>query len=253
MSPRQRIHRQEVVETQSAEPRPTSPTSPNLTPQNLMEGYQGLVRALAWKIHRKLPPHVDLEDVVAYGQVGLAEAARDFEPARGRKFTTYAYYRIRGAIFDGLSTLGWFSRHHYHSSRYEHMADELLRLESRDEYDPSTEGGTRWLKGVASSLAVVYLMTGRDEDEGSRQELVDEASPSPPAVAIENEIREKLHHLIDALPSDAEQLIRAVYFEGITLQEAGERLGISKAWASRLHARTLQRLAHALRLVGVGG
>ena len=71
------------------------------------------MRSLASRIHHKLPPYVDLEDLVAYGQMGLAEAARDFDPARGTQFSTFAYYRIRGAIYDGLAKMSWFSRVEY--------------------------------------------------------------------------------------------------------------------------------------------
>jgi RNA polymerase sigma factor for flagellar operon FliA len=79
----------------------------------------------------------------------------------------------------------------------------------------------------------------------------DVASLSPPAIVVERETHQKLHELIDALPSESRELIRAAYFEGLTLTEAGQRLGIGKAWASRLHARALKRLARALRLAGV--
>ncbi len=226
----------------------------------LMEDCQGLVRSLAWKIHRKLPPQVDLEDLISFGQVGLAEAARDFDPDRGGKFTTYAYYRIRGAILDGLSKMSWFSRHSFHASRYEHSAEELIEFgtEEGGEGPPARlEDGVRWFKGVAGRLAIACLATPRGVEDGDGFDggasVVDESAPSPSALAIENEIREKLHKLIETLPSDAGTLVRGVYFEGLTLEEAGKRVGISKAWASRLHAKTLDRLAHALRLLGVDG
>ena len=218
--------------------------------QKLIESCQGLVRSLAWRIYQKLPPHVDLEDLISAGQVGLAEAARDYDPGRGARFITYAFYRIRGAIFDGLSKLGWFRHHDYHSSRYEHMAGELLRLENEDSAPSTGEESLRWFKNQVSTMAVVYLATGGGGGENGAQ-LADESAPSPPAVAIEHELREKLQELITALPSDAGGLIRGVYFEGLTLGEAGRRLGISKAWASRLHAKTLKRLARSLRLLGV--
>ena len=70
--------------------------------------------------------------------------------------------------------------------------------------------------------------------------------PSPVENAISSELAAKLGTLIEALPSDARQLIQGTYFEGLSLKEAGERIGISKAWASRLHARTLQQLARSL-------
>src|SRR5262245_37502941 len=220
-------------------------------PQKLMEGCQGLVKSLAWKIHRKLPPQVDLDDLIAFGQVGLAEAARNFDPARGGKFITYAYYRIRGAIFDGLSQMSWFSRHEYHASRYERMAGEVVRLEAEDAEDAAAAAGpeadARWLQGVSSTLVVVYLATARGsrDGDGPREPAAEESTASPSARAMEREMEEKLRGLIDALPGDARTLIQGVYYEGLTLTEAGDKLGISKAWASRLHAKTLKRLAGA--------
>ena len=99
------------------------------TSDQVIEENQGLVRSLALKIHRKLPPHVELDDLVAYGQIGLAEAARDFDPARGGRFSTYAYYRIRGAIYDGLSKMNWFSRSEYRRIRYNQMANDTLEAD----------------------------------------------------------------------------------------------------------------------------
>jgi RNA polymerase sigma factor for flagellar operon FliA len=64
---------------------------------------------------------------------------------------------------------------------------------------------------------------------------------------MDRETQQILHELISELPAQSAELIRATYFEGLTLQEAGQRLGISKAWASRLHARTLEQLGRSLR------
>jgi len=227
-------------------------TAPCQSTQQLIEDCQGLVRSLASTVHRKLPPNVDLEDLISYGQVGLVEAARDFDPARGSRFSTYAYYRIRGAIYDGLSKMAWFSRAHYNRLRQEQMSNEVLCLEA-DQSGQSAPAGVesdmRWLRDVTRALAVVYFAAlGDSGDESASNSLEDRSAPGAPATAISREINEKLHKLIDELPPEAGTLIRATYFEGLTLQEAGCRLGISKSWASRLHARTLQRLARSLRL-----
>ena len=77
--------------------------------ERLIAENQALVRSIASTIARRLPPNVDTEDLIAYGQVGLAGAARDFDPGRGTSFATFAYYRIRGAIYDGISRLSWTS------------------------------------------------------------------------------------------------------------------------------------------------
>lgn len=219
--------------------------------QKLVEGCQGLVRQLAWKIHRRVPRQVELDDLIAYGNLGLAQAARDFDPSLGNQFTTYAYYRIRGAIFDGLGKMSWFKLHEYHASKYERMADEVLDVEA----DPASGRGSNheedagWLSRVAGSLSVAYLASGIEGSaESQSPDLVDETTPDDHAA--ENELKAKLRELIDALPAEAGQLIKATYYEGLTLTEAGQRLGISKAWASRLHAKTLNRLACGLRLMG---
>ena len=119
----------------------------------LIEENQGLVRSLALKIHRKLPPHVELDDLVAYGQIGLAEAARDFDPSRGGRFSTYAYYRIRGAIYDGLSKMNWFSRSEYRRIRYNQMANDTLEADGvkppAAEGDDA-EGELRWFRDISS-------------------------------------------------------------------------------------------------------
>ena len=230
-------------------------TDPRPTPQQLIEECQGLVRSLAATIRRKLPPSVDLEDLVAYGQIGLVEAARDFDPSRGSRFSTYAYYRIRGAIYDGLSKMSWFGRPEHNEVRYDRMSNDVLRLEG-EESETSPEGGVTvdvgWLRNVTRALAMVYLTTQVDAPEGlTLGSLEDRSSPAAPAVAIRREVSQKLRELVEALPPEAAALIRATYFEGITLQEAGNRLGVSKSWASRLHARALQRLARSLRQEGI--
>lgn len=227
-----------------------------VSPPQLIESCQGLVKSLAWKIHQKVPPQVELNDLIAYGQLGLVQAARDFEASRGGQFTTYAYYRIRGAILDGLSQMSWFSRAAYHQSRYERMSADVLSENAETESaaapgklsppDPELRGEVHWFAELASRLSIVYLASGGSGEAGACAEPTDDGS-TPPAEAIANEMRARLAELIDALPAPARSLIKATYFEGVTMQEAGSRLGISKAWASRLHSRTLEQLARALR------
>ena len=221
--------------------------------EQLIEESQGLVRFLARQIHRRAPQHVELDDLIAYGQVGLAEAARDFDPAQNIKFTTFAYYRIRGAIYDGMYKMSWFHRRRHRDLRSQQMANAALQTEASQESTDSLEREAGWFQKITGTLAVVYLatrQTGDEEGLGDR-ELVDDASRSPASVAAERELAQKLGELIETLPRESAQLIRSAYFEGLTLQEAGERLGISKSWASRLHARALEQLARALREIGV--
>lgn len=223
-------------------------TAVRKTSEQLIDDCQNLVRSLAWKIRRTLPDQVEIDDLIAYGQIGLAEAAKNFDPDRGLEFSTFAYYRIRGAIYDGVSKMSWLSRAQYHRLRYEQLADEVLRLQGLEDVADSDdlEVEAAWFQQLSSSLAVVYLTTHCDE-ESQTADVEDEAAPAPPSEAISKETSQILHRLIDALPDQAGILVRGVYFEGLTLKEAGERIGVSKAWASRLHARTLEQLARSLQ------
>lgn len=227
------------------------------SPHELISACQGLVKSLAWKIHAKVPRRIELDDLIAFGQVGLAEAARDFDPSRGNSFTTYAYYRVRGAIFDGLSKMAWFSRADQARMRYDALANGVLELDGGERESGEGESGdlkndVRWLRQMAGTLAMSYLSShAADDGSDAAATLEDHSVQAPPAAAIRQETIRKLHELIDALPADAASLVRGTYFEGLTLKEAGERIGISKAWASRLHARTLERLARALSRLGL--
>lgn len=219
--------------------------------QQLIVSCQGLVRSIAWKVHQRLPAHVELDDLVAYGQVGLAEAARDFDAGRGGQFTTYAWYRVRGAILDGLSRMRWFSRGDFEAGRYERMAHEALADEGQSagghagtpEQVVSREG--TWLKGASSALAVACMISRCGDS--SEADIADSGLERPEVIAIRRELAMKLRELVDALPSDMATLVRETYFRGRTLTEAAAEVGISKAWASRLHARALGQLAAALQ------
>ncbi len=230
-------------------------TSAPRSPQQLMEEHQGLVRSLAWAMRSSLPKNVDLEDLVSYGQVGLAEAARDFDPKLGNQFSTFAYYRIRGAMCDGLSKLMWFSRTAYQRMRYQQMADEVVQEDISNPNDNEVDGpkgSTQWLSRMSTSLAMVYLATqlGEDDESGNLA-LADHSAVRPDVSVEEQEAHSLVRELIETLPDDSRQLLRATYFEGLTLQEAGARLGLSKSWASRLHARALEQLGRTLRTHGI--
>lgn len=223
------------------------------TREELIESGQPLVRSLATKVFRSIPVRVDLNDLIAYGEVGLAEAARDFDPEQGCQFITFAYYRVRGAIYDGLSKMSWTSRARYNRIRYEQMASEALASEADSAADSGrAEDSAVWFRNVTDKLAVVYLVTRGERGGGIRDSTLEDPGASASSIVAHREISEKLRELVDELPPVERRLIRTVYFDGATLQEAAERIGISKSWASRLHARILEKLARLLRKIGAG-
>lgn len=189
--------------------------------------YQGLVRAVAWRIHRKVSSQVELDDLIAYGQIGLLEALQRFDEERGLKFATFAWHRVRGAILDGLAKMKWFDRMAFEQGLYEQHS--------------ATEAGHERASGkpprsiVRSELDVSSLA----------------ASGEQPLAGMER--REALTFLMAVvadLPAREAGLLRGVFFEGRTLSESARRVGISTAWASRLQNRTLADLRLALERHG---
>ncbi len=209
---------------------------------------QALVRSLALRVFRNVPVRVDLDDLIAYGEVGLAEAARDFKAERGNQFSTYAYYRIRGAIYDGLAKMTWTSRARYRKMRYESMANDLLESErENDDGGPrSGQAAGEWFSRVTERMAVIYLATDSDA-ENDVTAAVEDPIDSAPQQCLHKEASDSLRQLVSKLPFTESKLIQLVYFEGYTLQEAGSQLGFSKSWASRLHAKVLEQLAGEMR------
>ncbi len=215
------------------------------THELIAEG-RALVRSLALRIYRNLPVRVDLDDLIAYGELGLVEAAQDFQAERGNKFSTFAYYRIRGAIYDGLAKMTWTSRARYRRMRFESMAADALEAEQElgsDPQDPAENG--KWFARVTERLAMIYLVCDGDEDNNLLDTV--DAQPAAPKAYMHREASDKLRSLVNRLPDAERKLIQAVYFDGYTLQEAGRMLGFSKSWASRLHAKILESLADDMR------
>jgi len=210
---------------------------------------QGLVVSLAKSIHRKLPPQIGMDDLIAYGQLGLAEAAQSYQEDKGASFSTFAYYRIRGAIYDGISKMSWNSHAARMQNKYQQMAADALQSEATTGAKPgsSAQENAKWLGNLTEKLAVVYLASHGEETQSAFQAVAD-ARAQQPADRLENEeIQSLLQKLLRTLASHEQDLIRMTYYEGLSLKEAADRLGKSKSWASRLHQAILERLARALR------
>ncbi|QOJ15135.1 MAG: sigma-70 family RNA polymerase sigma factor [Planctomycetia bacterium] len=221
------------------------------TREELIRGCQGLVRALAWQEHQRVGRRVELDDLIQYGQVGLIKAAERFDASLGNAFTTYAFHCIHGAILDGLRELKWFNLRDYHGGRYQRISREVLAEEG--ERDPDTAAGdAEWLGGVSRRLAVAYLVSSLDAGERDASESVADEEQTPDAGMVMEEVRAALRAQLAALPTAARELLQAVYFEGQTVTAVGERMGMNKFKASRMHTEALEKLAGALRRRGMG-
>ena len=216
----------------------------------LIESGMPLVRSIAKKVIATLPREVDREDVVRYGELGLVEAAEKFDPMRGVRFVTFAYYRIRGAIYDGLRQMAWLPRSLYAKLKYEQGANEyLLNASDRQIGSDGSPDPAQQVTDAVGTLAAIYVTsieaaTGWEAESESRED-------DPTFGAEMRDTRKALAGALETLDEKERELLRLFYFENLTLTEAGERLGLSKSWASRLHSRALGRLQQALEERGI--
>ena len=210
-----------------------------------------LVQAIAGKLKRTLGKSIDFDDLVGYGHRGLIEAADRFDSAQGVTFTTFAYYRIRGSMLDGMRTMGWYSRADYARYRAEERANEYLQNQSeRDTSGKEASGGGKPEAGAAlASIAEILggVATIHITSLEAAASIPDEKFPPPDADIERVQANARVREALTKLPEKERALMQMYYFGDKNLEEAGAALGLSKSWACRLHARAVGLLRDALR------
>ncbi|HEY7120126.1 MAG TPA: sigma-70 family RNA polymerase sigma factor [Tepidisphaeraceae bacterium] len=217
------------------------------TVENLILQHQDYVRSLARGIARKLPRHVDFEELVSLGQVGLISAARQYEPGRGVAFATFAYYRIRGAIFDGLRQLTGLPpsvRRQVARMGGENEVAETTAETSEASDDP--EFLAKQFETAVGRLGAVFLLSrgsGADGDD-SELEPTDDRSTADIAEARENAAL--VMKALERLTTEQRELIRLLYFEQRSMTEVAQSLNKNKSTISRRHAEAIDALRSML-------
>ena len=215
-----------------------------LVQQNL-----SLVQSVARKLKSQITARIEFDDLIGYGSKGLIEAAERFDPKHGVAFTTFAYYRIRGAMLDGLRTMGWYSRADYARYRAEERANEYMQNQSDREgaavasgapQTPSEAGKEATLASVAEILGGIATVHITSLEAAAS--VADERLPAPDANIDTGRLGIRVREAIRRLPERERQLMDLYYFAEKNLEEAGAVMGLSKSWACRLHARAVELL-----------
>lgn len=207
-----------------------------------VEAHQELVDKVVRRLRRELDLSCDPDDLRAWGMTGLLEARARFDPARGVRFSTFAYYRVRGAIIDGIRKQGWLSRRAYAKLRAHEATDAVGEQLAESEAQCATSSSAARAAQIDDALAKIsaaYVMSAVGQGD-------DDEAETPEVQVSTSELRGGVARGLAGLPERERTLLEAVYFEGVTIEEAGRRLGLSKSWASRLHAKALERMRGAL-------
>jgi RNA polymerase sigma factor for flagellar operon FliA len=206
--------------------------------QDDFAAHQELVERVVRRLIRELDLTCDPGDLRAWGHQGLLEAKQRFDPARKVRFSTFAYYRVRGAVLDGVRSQGFLKRRAYAKLKAFEAADavaEELAESSAGGPDLSREARARELDEAVGKITAAYVLSALGQAD-------EQAEDTPESQLEAAEDRSAVREGLASLPEKERELLEAVYFGGATIEQAGAQLGLSKSWASRLHAKALSRM-----------
>jgi RNA polymerase sigma factor for flagellar operon FliA len=214
------------------------------------------VRFIARKIHGRLPQHVELDDLISAGVVGLIDAFGKFDHTKQVLFKSYAQFRIRGAILDSLRSLDWSPRELRRKGR---AVEEAIRAVTQTlgrapgEQEIATEmklklSDYQALLGDLKGLEIGSLHMERTEDSGNEEIAYIPGSPEedPLFICMKGEMKQLLADAIDELPEKERLVLTLYYFEELTMKEIGITLGVVESRVSQIHSSAVVRLRAAL-------
>jgi RNA polymerase sigma factor for flagellar operon FliA len=213
---------------------------------------------IASRIRERLPQHVELEDLVNAGVIGLLEASRSFDSSKNAQFKTFAKFRIRGAILDSLREADWGSRSLRRRGR--EIAEATARLESRlgrhpidSEIAAELHLETDHLRKIIQQLDGLHLagqQVAVSNDRSEPMDIIESApnldDPDPFDLCLQGETKAHLAEAISKL-TEREQLIISLYYrEELTMKEIAEVVGVALSRVSQIRQATMKKLRESL-------
>lgn len=224
----------------------------------LMRAYLPLVNYHVQRISVGLPKSVNKDELRSLGMLGLYDALKKFEPERDLKFDTYASFRIRGAILDGLRREDWLPRSLREKTKkveaaIERLEQENLRSVSPKEVADELGYSENEVTTVMSEsfLANVLSIDEENKETESREKvsytIEDKKAITPENSLLQEELHGELAIVIKELSEKEQLVVSLFYFEELTLTEIGQVLGLSTSRISQIHSKALFRIRQILQ------
>jgi len=226
------------------------PNLQKLSQEELVMQHADLVKRIAYHLVSRMPPNVEVDDLIQAGMIGLLDAARHYSASKGANFETSAGIRIRGAMLDEVRKSDWTPRSVHRSVR--EMAEVVRKIENETGHDAkasevaqalgvSLDDYHKLVQDAASCRLFSFDSMGGPEDDNPADYAPD-SRPGPLDDLTEADFRRALIGAIDGLP-DREKLVLALYYdEELNLREIGEVLDVSESRVCQIHGQALVRL-----------
>lgn len=252
----------------SAAPRPSAkPAAKAKTDQALRERrdqvvleHLPLVKAIAVRVHENLPVHVEVDDLVHAGILGLFDAATKFNPEKQVAFSSYAKHRIKGAILDSLRQLDWASRdmrrrHKQVEAATRELAATLQRNPSEAEVAQKLGMDVERLRTMMLDLRNVGLVSastrGNDSEDLPAPDFPTTPDTHPDSICAQEQLRDMLKIAMKTLPERYQKVVVLYYTNEMTMKEIGSILGINESRVSQIHKSALEKMNVALEAAGI--
>lgn len=220
-----------------------------LSHEDLVARHAALVKRIAYHLVSRMPPNVDVDDLMQAGMIGLLEAARRFVTTKGANFATFAGIRIRGAMLDEVRKFDWTPRSVHR--KFRQLSESVQRVENRtghdardaevaDEMDVSLDEYHRVLRDAAGCR--VFSLEQLENPEGGSDPVPDRSNTGPPEAVADADFRHQLVRAIEALP-ERERLVMSMYYDHeLNMREIGEVLEVSESRVCQIHSQALARV-----------
>jgi RNA polymerase sigma factor for flagellar operon FliA len=220
---------------------------------DLILTYAPQIKFIANRLAMRLPPHVELDDLISAGVIGLMDAAEKYDAGRNIQFKTYAEFRIKGAMLDELRAQDWVPRSvRQKASLLEKTYAEIEQNEARPATDEEVAYALNMdmeefydLLNRARGISLVSLESGEEQDMLSRrilEPLNAGTEENPLAILRKKELKQILGHLIEELPENERIVVSLYYYEELTMKEIGKTLDITESRVSQIHTQAMLRL-----------
>ena len=218
-----------------------------------------LVKAIAIRVHENLPVHVDLDDLIHAGVMGLFDAVTKYDASKNVVFHSYAKHRIKGAILDSLRQQDWASRDLRKRQKQVETATRDLSMKlgrTPNDLEVAQEIGVgidRWrrMQMQMRTLGLVSSTPAPDQEGERSHEFAAKPDSQPDRIVERRQLQSTLARAIEQLPERYQKVVFLYYTNDLTMKEIGDILGVNESRVSQIHKTALRKMAETLHAQGI--